>query len=295
MEMEVCYYPGCTVKTKAKNLNLSTISSLAKLGIEAKELSRWNCCGVVPSLSDDDLLRLIAPIRNLIRAKEEGCNPLLTVCSMCYQTLAMANLVMQEEREKRDVINSFMEEEIDYFGEVKVIHLLNFIRDEIGWDKLKSQVKIPLDGLKVAPYYGCTLIRPREAGIEPLDNLTLFRDFIAALGAIPIDFPASTDCCSSYQIVSNPKIADEVTSGILNSAKSWGADILISSCPLCEYNLGKRKREEKNLPTLYFTQILALSLGLDKESINLELNSDNTINFFKEKFTEIFHEDFIAK
>ncbi|MDY6861381.1 MAG: CoB--CoM heterodisulfide reductase iron-sulfur subunit B family protein [Thermodesulfobacteriota bacterium] len=285
--MDICYYPGCTLKTKAKNLNLSTISSLANLDIEAKELSRWNCCGVVPSLASDDLLRLIAPVRNLARAKEEGYSQILTVCSMCYQTLAMANQIMQEDMEKRDIINNFMEEEGDYSGEVKVVHLLGFLRDEVGWDRLKIAVKIPLVGLKVAPYYGCTLIRPRQVGIEPLESLTLFRDFITAIGGIPVDFPSSTECCSSYQVVSNPEISDEVSSGILKSAEEWGADILISSCPLCEYNLGLRKREKKELPTLYFTQILALSLGLDEGSINLELNSDSAINFFKEKFKDV--------
>ncbi len=277
--MKVWYYPGCTLKTKAKNMDQSARASLKALGVELVELPRWNCCGAVFSLSDDDLLRLLAPIRNLIRVKEQGENKVLVACSMCYNTLARANLVMREDKEKRRTINSFMEEEPDYFGEVEVIHLLSFLQNDIGWDKVKENIKLPLKGLKVAPYYGCTLLRPTEVAIEPPERPSLMKELIEAVGATVIDFPDSTRCCSSYQILSNPEIGIASVAKILDSAQKWGAEAIVSSCPLCEYNLGRRQGDAlkkytnlKEIPTFYFTQLLALALGLGAETCLFELN-----------------------
>ncbi|MBW1805264.1 MAG: hypothetical protein JRJ06_02645 [Deltaproteobacteria bacterium] len=155
--MKVIYYPGCTLKTKARNLGDTAVASMAELGVELEELDRWNCCGAVHSLADDDLIHQVAPVRVLIRAKEQGGDNLVTLCSMCYNTVARANLIMRDDEEKRETINRFMDEEEDYYGEVEVVHLLSFLRDRIGWDKLSEKVTNPLNGLKIAPYYGCTL------------------------------------------------------------------------------------------------------------------------------------------
>ena len=181
--MKLSYYPGCTLKTKAANLEKAALASLEILGVEYQELDHWNCCGAVYSLADDDLIHHVAPVRDLIRAKDAGHEQVMTLCSMCYNTLARANLLMAEEEEKRDTINRFMEEENDYAGEVKVVHYLDFLRTDIGWDKVAAAVKKPLEGLRVAPYYGCTLLRPRSVAIESPDTPTMFNEFLGALGA----------------------------------------------------------------------------------------------------------------
>jgi heterodisulfide reductase subunit B len=281
--MKVSYYPGCTLKTKAKNMDTTLVGSLKALGVDVEELPRWNCCGAVLSLSDDDLLHLIAPVRNLIRAMEQGSEILITACSMCYNTLARANLIVRNDKEKLDTLNSFMEEEPNYEGDMEVMHLLNFLEQEVGWDKVKEQVKKPLEGLKVAPYYGCTLMRPKEIAIDPRNYARIFQEFLEALGATVVDFPAAHDCCGSYQMVSNPEIAMENCSKILQSAGKWSADIIASSCPLCEFNLGRMQAaiidkhpEIKTIPTIYFTQLLAIALGLPKEDCHLELNMSAT-------------------
>ena len=113
-------------------MNDSAVAAMAKLDVELEELPRWNCCGAVYSLADDDLLHLVAPVRDLVRVKDLGYDKVVTVCSMCYNTLARANKLMRESEEKRYTINSFMEEESDYAGEVEVLHLLPFLRDHIG-------------------------------------------------------------------------------------------------------------------------------------------------------------------
>ncbi|MFH2012396.1 MAG: CoB--CoM heterodisulfide reductase iron-sulfur subunit B family protein [Pseudomonadota bacterium] len=288
--MRISYYPGCTLKTKAKNMDIPGVAALRALGVELVELPRWNCCGAVFSLADDDLLHLLAPVRDLIRVVEQGDKKLVVACSMCYNTLARANLLMKEDSEKRYTINTFMEEEQDYNGEVEVVHLLSFLRDEVGWEKIKEHIKIPLKGLKVAPYYGCTLLRPQSIAIELPEKLTLFKDFIETLGATVVDFPASNDCCSSYQILSNPELGIEAVSNILESAQNWGADAIVTSCPLCEYNLGKRQGDAlkkhdklKELPTFYFTQLLALALGLAPETCKFELNHNGATRLLESK------------
>ncbi|HNS97922.1 MAG TPA: CoB--CoM heterodisulfide reductase iron-sulfur subunit B family protein [Polyangiaceae bacterium] len=288
--MKVSYYPGCTLKTKARNLEDTAIGALAVLGVELVELPRWNCCGAVTSLAQDDLLHMLAPVRDLIRAKEQGSDKLVTICSMCYNTLARANLLMRNDAEKRDALNRFMDEEPDYAGEVEVIHLLNFIRDEVGWDKLRAAVRRPLTGLRVAPYYGCTLVRPAEVAIEPAVDATVFEKFIEALGAQLVHNPGAFDCCGSYQILSHPKQALAASAELLGKAKNKGADVLALSCPLCDYNLGKRQNElvadhglESKLPTIYFTQLLAVALGLDSSLCHFELNHEGTRSLLEER------------
>ncbi len=288
--MKISYYPGCTLKTKARNLDQSAVASLAALGVELAELPRWNCCGAVHSLADDDLIHQVAPVRDLIRAKEQGSGKLVTLCSMCYNTLARANQLMRNDEEKRKTINLFMDEEADYHGEVEVLHLLTFLQDEIGWDRLRDKVKVPLKGLKVAPYYGCTLHRPREVGIEAPGRFELMRRYLQALGAEVVPFPAADLCCGSYQVLGNPETARSAAAAILEVAAGAGAEALALSCPLCEFNLGKKQPEllrdariRKPIPTFYFTQLLALALGLDPEVCRFDLNDPATVELLKSK------------
>jgi heterodisulfide reductase subunit B len=288
--MSLAYYPGCTLKTRARNLEEPAVASMEALGLKLDEIPRWNCCGAVYSLADDDLIHQVAPVRNLIRAKEQGKDELVTLCAFCFNTLKRANLLMKEDAEKRSTINSFMNEEADYSGEVKVVHLLEVLRDEVGWETLSQKVKLPLRELKAAPYYGCTLLRPREVAIDNVENPAVLGDFLKALGASPVDFPESTTCCGSYQVVSSPDAIAGYARPILNSALSHGAEALVLTCPLCDYNLGRAQKEliEKQsgfreMPLFYFTQLLALALGLGPQVCHFELNHGNPESLLKEK------------
>ncbi len=266
--MKVSYYPGCTLKTKARNLEESAVASMSALGVEFEELPRWNCCGAVHSLTEDDLIHQVAPVRDLVRALEQGSDTVVTLCSMCYNTLARANRLMREDEVKRRTINDFMDEEKDYAGEVEVVHFLTFLRDLVGWETLRSKVTKPLSGMKVAPYYGCTLLRPKNVAIEPPGHPTL--------------------CCGSYQILAHPEAALDVSATILESALDAGADSLILSCPLCEYNLGKTQKKllsagkiSREVPVYYFTQLLALSLGLDEAVCRFDLSDASALELLK--------------
>ncbi|MFH2035541.1 MAG: CoB--CoM heterodisulfide reductase iron-sulfur subunit B family protein [Candidatus Zixiibacteriota bacterium] len=288
--MKISYYPGCTLKTKAKNLEKAALASLDALGVEYEELDRWNCCGAVYSLSDDDLIHLVAPVRDLIRVKESGHDTLITLCSMCYNTLARANELMKNDEVKRKTINDFMDEEPDYAGEVRVMHFLDFFREVVGFDKIKEKVTNPLKDLKVAPYYGCTLLRPEEVALDRPDKPEVMHQFLTAIGATVVDFPSQTTCCGSYQVLGNAEATLKVSNDIIQNAISHGAEALAMTCPLCEYNLGTSQKKmaakfegTKGLPTFYFTQLLAAALGLDTEILHLELNLDGSAELLKQK------------
>ncbi len=288
--MSLAYYPGCTLKTKARNLEEPAVASMEALGFKLDEVPRWNCCGAVYSLADDDLIHQVAPVRNLIRVKKHGKTELVTLCAFCLNSLKRANLLMKEDVEKRDALNNFIDEGIDYSGEVKVLHLLEVLRDEIGWDALAQKVKLPLRGLKAAPYYGCTLLRPREIAIDDVQNPTVLRGFLGALGASPVDFPESTTCCGSYQVVGSPGDIAEYARPILSSASSRGAEALVLTCPLCDYNLGRGQKElmakqrgSREMPLFYFTQLLAVALGLGAQVCRFELNHGRPALLLEEK------------
>ena len=288
--MKVSYYPGCTLKTKARNMDETVTASLRALGADVEELPRWNCCGAVISLADDDLLHLIAPVRDLIRVQEAGNPIVVTACSMCYNTLARANRIVRDDEEKLSTLNNFMEEEPDYEGTVEVMHVLNFLKDKVGFDAIKERIQTPLAGLKVAPYYGCTLLRPREIAIDTRVRPRIFEEFLEAIGAEVADFDAAQECCGSYQVISNPDLAVETCAKILAEAAKCKADAIASSCPLCEFNIGKmqpaiqdKHPEAAGIPTYYFTQLLAVALGLPQEECHFELNIGGAKEFLQER------------
>jgi len=180
--MKLAYYPGCTLKTKAKNFEDSAIASAKALGIELVELPDWNCCGVVHSLVTDNLIFHLGAIRNLIRVQEMNENRVVVLCSMCYNTLKRTNLRIQNSPDELSKVNDFMYlEKEDYKGNVEVVHFLNILKNEIGFDKIKEKVKKPLKNIKIAPYYGCTLLRPKEVSIDNPENPTVLEEIVEAL------------------------------------------------------------------------------------------------------------------
>ena len=278
--MKISYFPGCTLKANAKNFEDSTLCALKKLGLEVEELRRWNCCGTVYSLATDDIIHHVAPVRNLIFSKEAKADALVTLCAMCYNTLKRANDRFKKNAEDRDIINRFMDAEgLAYEGDVKVLHLLEVLRDVIKFENLAQKVVLPLKDLKVASYYGCLLVRPKEIGLDNVENPQVLENLMSALGAQPVDFPHKTECCGAYQTVDNPQIVAERTHQILTSARIRGADVVAVSCPLCAFNLDNRQKETvdlysdfKKMPILYFSQLLGIALGCPAEALRFDLH-----------------------
>jgi len=210
---------------------------------------------------------------------------------MCFNTLKAANLRMRSQPEDLEKINEFMyKEDIKYEGDVKVLHLLEILRDEIKFDNLAKKIVKPLKNLKIANYYGCLLVRPKEIGIDNMENPTIIEDLMIALGADPIDFPYKTECCASYQTVDKPEIVADRTYSILSSATGLGAEMVAVSCPLCAFNLDQRQKKTlekypdfKTVPILYFSQLMAIALGCPEKSLRFDLHYIDPKPLLKEK------------
>jgi len=283
------YYPGCTLKTTGKAFEQSAYAVTGVLGIQMREIERWNCCGTVFSLTTDDTMHHIATIRNMIRVEEMGESEVLTLCSMCYNTLKRANEFISSDPVRLSELNDFMyKEELKYSGKVKVRHLLEILRDDVGWDGLREKVTNPLEDIKVASYYGCALVRPEGAGVDNLEDPSVMEDLVRALGAKPVNWPSRLECCGSYQTLANKDLVLERTEHIVSSARESGADLIILSCPLCEFNIGTRQAEVaersygfKGLPVLYFTQLMGLAMGIDPG--DLGITDERVLARLKEK------------
>jgi heterodisulfide reductase subunit B len=290
------YYPGCTLKTTAANFEVSALASARALGMELVEIPRWNCCGTVFSLTDDDLIHHVAPLRNLIRVQEMNRDGtvkdeyrLVTLCSMCFNTLKRANLRMHENPDNLRTLNDFMNLEEDYEGNVEVVHLLELLRD-LGPQAIAEKVEHPLRGLRVAPYYGCMILKPKEVGIDDPEEPTIQNDILRALGAEVVYNHYMKLCCGSYQTVHSKEAVAGLAYDILSHAQADGAQVLVTSCPLCAYNLDNRQKQVKEMhpefeeiPVLYFTQLMALAFGLDTSLCGFDLNFVSAEPLLKER------------
>jgi heterodisulfide reductase subunit B len=172
-------------------------------------------------------------------------------------------------------INWFTEQE--YQGKVQVVHLLEILRDQVGWESLAERVTQPLEGLRVAPYYGCLLLRPYdEIGMDDPEDPSILHELIKALGAEPVDFPYNVECCGSYLTVKEPEVSHSLSGEIVASAQDRGADVIVTACPLCQFNLDYPQREQEagltgnEVPVVYFTQLMAIAMGLPEEEWGLE-------------------------
>ena len=282
---KIPYYPGCTLKTTAKNFENSAIATARALGIELLEIPRWNCCGTVFSLTDDDLIHHVASVRNFVRVQEmndyglvKNENRLVTLCAMCFNTLKSTNLRMKNNAEDLSKINDLMYREEDYQGKIEVLHFLELLKS-LGFEKIRDRVKKPLKGLKVAPYYGCMILRPQEIGIDDPEDPTIQKDLLESLGANPIDTPYKRVCCGSYQTVKEKNIVAELAYDILSHAQKEGAEALATVCPLCAFNLDNRQKEVKaahpdfeEIPIFYVTQLMAIAFGLGNEFYGFDQN-----------------------
>lgn len=267
--MSLTYFPGCTLAGQAKGFDDAARAAAAALGAPLTELSKWNCCGATFPLAADNLLNLVGPTRILARAARQG-DELVTLCSVCYHVLKRTDQFLAAEPEKRERINFFTEE--SYSGGLRVVHLLEVLRDHIGWDVIKAQVQRPLAGLRLAPYYGCLLLRPGPTiGLDDAENPTVLENLLQALGATVVDHPYKTECCGSYLAVSEPALACEMSEAIVASARRRRAAALVTSCPLCLFNLQARAAAGNGhgLPTVYFTELLAYALGVGQAAPGL--------------------------
>jgi heterodisulfide reductase subunit B len=267
--MTIAYFPGCTLSTKAAGYDVSGRAVAAALDMTFEELPDWQCCGATFPLATDNTMALIAPTRMLTQAQHAGGH-MTTLCAICYHVLKRTQVFLDRQPEMLERINWFTEE--PYEGQAQVTHFLELLRDQLGWETLAGRVKRPLTGLKVAPYYGCLLLRPEnEIGLDDPDQPTILHNCLAAIGCEVVDFPYQVECCGSYLAVSKPELPEKLAAEIVASARGHGAQAIVTACPLCQFNLDYPQRETSGrfstgaeLPVLYFTQLMAVALGLEE-------------------------------
>ena len=259
--MNYSYYPGCTLRTKAKDLDRWARACAEVLGFHLDELEDWQCCGGVYPLGSDEIASKLPSVRALNAAKEKNLD-LIAVCSACYHVLKRVNDDMANVSDIQTRANNYMELNEPYKGETKVLHYLEVLRDRIGFDKLKEKVVNPLTGRKIGAYYGCLLLRPSNVmSFDDPEDPTILEDFIRALGAEPVIYPYRNECCGGYISLKEPELAAGMCNRIADSAAGFEAECLVTACPLCKYNLAKSGK----LPVVYFTELLAEALGVKEE------------------------------
>jgi len=272
------YYPGCSSEATAIGLELSNQAVAKPLEIELIELEDWTCCGSTPWGSLDRQESVLVAARNLALAEKTGLD-LVTPCSSCFITLYGANLQLRENPRLRERVNEALSvANLRYSGGVRVRHLTEVLVNDVTPDVISSKVQQPLNGLKVAPYYGCQLVRPDYGFDNPESPQSLDR-LVASLGAEAVPFPLKNRCCGGSLIISNESLALGLIHKLLENAAEAGAECIITPCPLCQINLDAyqsrvngRFKTNFNLPVLFVTQLIGLALGIESKSLGLDTN-----------------------
>lgn len=276
--MKYSYYPGCTLHASTKEYDMSTKAVCEKLGIELFELEDWNCCGALGAFSYNYFLSVALPARNLALVERKNLK-LVAPCNACFHNLAKANKLLKDNEDLKKKVNDVMD--IPYEGTAEVRHLLDIIVNEVGLEIVANNATKPLKGLKVAPYYGCLIVRPTEiARFDDQENPQSLDNLLKALGAEVVPFPMKVKCCGASLIVSDEELAFQLTRKILETARDVGANCVAVTCPLCHTNLDAYQKEIESrynvalgLPVLYFTQLMGLAFGINPKTLGLDKNT----------------------
>lgn len=272
------YYPGCSLETIAASYHLSAVETASKLGVELKEVEDWNCCGATPYSHCDEFLAQSLCARNLAIAERDGLD-LVAPCSGCFKNLHHANTHLKSDADLAEHINFALEEDdLHYGGSIAVHHLMQVFVNEVGLDAVREQVSHPLQGLKVAPYYGCHIVRPRKNGATPEEagNPRFFEELVTAIGAEPVEYSHRLRCCGGSLIATSRKAALGMLHELLRSAAAADAAVIATACPLCQINLecyqAEANREfgtDFTIPILYFTQLMGLAFGVKAKKLGI--------------------------
>ena len=276
--MKYAYFPGCVSQGGAPELHTATKLICQKLGIEIQEISGWTCCGAGVMQEKNQLFSDTLNARTFAKAEQLGL-PILTICSTCQGVMGQANLRMKRDPEYLTQINSYLAEEgLEYQGTAQPKHLLWILIEDYGLDNLLAQVTRPLSGLRVAPFYGCYIVRPTEAlDIEEHpERQTSLETLIEKVGATLVDFAGKTRCCGFPILTINEKNSLAMVANHTSEAQNLGADAMVTPCPLCHLNLdgfqpkaAAQRRTKIDLPILHLPQVVGLAMGLDPKGMGL--------------------------
>lgn len=279
------YFPGCSLEKMALSYHRSSMETTRELGVELIELEDWNCCGATTYFHVDELLAYTLVARNLAMAEKAG-HDLVAPCSACYKNAYFTNAYLKEDPDLADHINYALEaDNLKYSGNIEVKHLMEIFVDDKGLEEIGSKVTHPLSGLRVAPYYGCQIVRPKKDD-EDVENPQFFEQLMTAIGVSPVDFTYKVRCCGGSLIITSREAALTLVRDLLQNAQDSEAEVIATACPLCQTNLEIYQMQvnqefgtDFSIPIMYFTQLLGLSMGLHpkKLGIGAEFVSTNKI------------------
>jgi heterodisulfide reductase subunit B len=272
------YFPGCSAESTGLGLGMSTHAIAAPLDIELKEIEDWNCCGSTPYGSLDEESAIVVAARNLALAEKAGLD-IVTPCSSCHVTLEKANQHLKEHPATLAKVNKALAVvNLNYRGSLRVRHVVDVLVNDITTEYIAGKVINKLEGLKVAPYYGCQLIHP-QLGLDDTELPKTLDRLVTCTGAVAVDFPLKARCCGGSLTLSEEDKVLRLMFNLLESASASGAQCVVTPCPLCQTNLdayqsrvNSKFKTKFNIPVLYITQLIGLALGINAEKLGLNSN-----------------------
>ncbi len=296
--MKYALYPGCAAKGATPELYQSTMAVIGRLGIEVTELTASSCCGagVVTEADPDGALALNA--RTFAQAERLGLD-VMTICGTCQGVMSAANRKLKNDPALLGRINRLLQPEgLTYRGTIQVKHLLWIVVREVGLEKLKDEVRVTLGDLKIAPFYGCYILRPSwDLGFEnDPEHPESLDKVIRAVGAEPVDYGGKVKCCGFPLILEKEDIALAMNGANLKEARDGGADAMVTPCPLCHMSLdiyqeraGKKVNAKLDLPVLHLPQMIGLAMGVPAEELGVQRHLvpvDSIVRAVEERKTE---------
>jgi heterodisulfide reductase subunit B2 len=273
--MKLSYFPGCSLKGLGRAYEESLLPVFRSLGIELDEVPDWNCCGATAYMAVDETKAFVLAARNLALAEQSGDRAMLAPCSACYLVLNKTQRAIRESASVRKKVDRALDSvQLSYAGRVAVRHPLDVLINDVGLEAIKQKVTQPLRGLKVAPYYGCQIVRPYSTFDDQANPTTMDR-LLEALGATVVRYPLKTKCCGGSLTGTLPEAGERLCYILLKEAMKRGADVIATVCPLCQFNLDgyhdaiARKFEPVRIPTVYFSQLMGLAFGLPARELGL--------------------------
>lgn len=269
------YFPGCSLRGTGRAYEESLLPVFRHLGLELTELTDWNCCGATAYMSVDETQACVLAARNLALAEREGHGEVVAPCSACYLVLNKARHYLEEYPAMAERVRGALGRGgMAVRGRVAVRHPLDVLANDVGWEAVRAKVTHPLRGLRVAPYYGCQIVRPYAAFDDPHDPVSMDR-LLEALGATVVRWPLKTKCCGGSLTGTIPEAGVRLVFHLCREALKRGAQVIATVCPLCQFNLDSyhdeiaRRWEDVRIPTVYFTQLMGLAFGLPEAELGL--------------------------
>jgi len=272
--MKYAYYPGCSAHSTARDMHESAVAVAGALGIDLVEPAGWTCCGATAAHQTDRVLAASLPAATLVKVQDMGLD-MVANCAACYNRMKVANYEISSEPDmRRSVADSIGR---DYDGSVKVRHFIEVLLEDVGLDAISKSLKASLNGLPIACYYGCLLVRPHDVtNFDDPENPTSLDRLVTSMGGASLDWPHKVECCGGGLSMSRTDVVVSLTDSIVGMAKAAGAQCIAVSCPMCQINLDMRQQDiEKqtgtrhDMPVLYITQLLGLCLGISPDKLGL--------------------------